>query len=78
LRKLALDRTLEEILKYPPLNGFKYLDVKPNHLLKLYPLDFIHKDPCDRMLIAQAMAEDMVLLTKDENIWKYPIVKLLW
>jgi PIN domain nuclease of toxin-antitoxin system len=78
LKKLELNRTLDEILKYLPKHGIQYLDIKPAHLLRLSPLNFIHKDPFDRMLIAQALAEEMVLLTKDENIWQYPLVKLQW
>ncbi len=68
LKKLALNRTLSEIFKYLPQHVFQYLDIKPTHLLKMSVLNFFHKDPFDRMLIAQAMAEDMVLVTKDENI----------
>jgi PIN domain nuclease of toxin-antitoxin system len=78
LKKLTLNKTLSDIFKYIPEHSFEYLDIKPSHLLKLSILDFIHKDPFDRMLVAQAMAEDMVLVTKDENIWQYPSVKLLW
>jgi len=78
LKKLTLNKTLSDIFKYIPEPSFEYLDIKPSHLLKLSILDFIHKDPFDRMLVAQAMAEDMVLVTKDENIWQYPSVKLLW
>jgi PIN domain nuclease of toxin-antitoxin system len=78
LNKLTLSKTLAEILKSSPQYGFQYLDIKPAHLLKLSVLDVIHKDPFDRLLIAQALAEDMLLITRDENIWQYPQVRLLW
>nr|WP_315043163.1 PIN domain-containing protein [uncultured Moraxella sp.] len=35
-------------------------------------LPFIHKDPFDRMLIAQAMTENFCLITSDEKIVQYP------
>ncbi len=78
LKKLTLNKSLSDIFKYVPEHGFEYLDIKPSHLLRLSALDLIHKDPFDRMLIAQTMAEDMVLVTKDENIWQYPSLQLLW
>ncbi len=78
LQKLTLNKTLAEVIKYLPLQGFQYLDIKPAHLLKLSSLGAGHKDPFDRMLIAQAIAEDMIFITRDENIWQYPSVKLLW
>ncbi len=37
----------------------------------------IHKDPFDRIIIAQAILEDMSLLTRDGNILKYS-VKVIW
>lgn len=78
LQKLTLNKTLAEVIKYLPLQGFQYLDIKPVHLLKRSNLGAGHKDPFDRMLIAQAIAEDMIFITRDENIWQYPSVKLLW
>src|ERR1700761_7121160 len=59
LQKLDLNKSLSEILNYLPQYGFQYLDIKPAHLLKLFPLNFLHKYPFDRLLIAQAMAEEM-------------------
>lgn len=46
----------------------------------IYPLSRlpeIHADPFDRMLISQAMARDLTIITPDEQISKYP-VKTLW
>lgn len=36
-----------------------------------------HRDPFDRLIIAQAMVEDMTVLTKDENFKHYPI-EIIW
>ena len=42
----------------------------------MYDLPPIHKDPFDRMLIAQAIATDLVLVTTDREIPKYAGVRL--
>jgi PIN domain nuclease of toxin-antitoxin system len=47
------------------------LPVTPRHIDRIYELPPIHKDPFDRMLAAQAMAEECVLLTTDREILKY-------
>jgi PIN domain nuclease of toxin-antitoxin system len=47
------------------------LPLRPEHAACLYELPPIHKDPFDRMLIAQAMAEDLELVTTDRDIPKY-------
>jgi PIN domain nuclease of toxin-antitoxin system len=40
-------------------------------------LPFIHKDPFDRILISQAITENLTILSKDENFEKYP-VSVIW
>ncbi len=52
--------------------GYQELDVKSEHVFQLNHLADIHKDPFDRMLIAQALSESMLLLTMDAQIAKYP------
>ena len=51
--------------------GARALPVRPEHAATLYDLPPIHKDPFDRMLIAQAIATDLVLVTTDREIPKY-------
>jgi PIN domain nuclease of toxin-antitoxin system len=43
----------------------------------LQDLPFHHKDPFDRLLISQGLADDLVLLSIDEHFASYP-VKCLW
>jgi PIN domain nuclease of toxin-antitoxin system len=45
--------------------------------LRVFQLPSIHKDPFDRMLVCQAMVENMILLTPDPMIQQYP-VSMLW
>lgn len=44
---------------------------RPEHVAELYGLPAIHHDPFDRALVAQAIAEDLVLLTSDSVILEY-------
>ena len=47
------------------------LTLRPEHVAGLYALPPIHRDPFDRMLIAQAVAEELTLVTTDAEIPKY-------
>jgi PIN domain nuclease of toxin-antitoxin system len=47
------------------------LPVEPKHIERIQDLPSIHKDPFDRMLIAQAAVEGYVLVTADREIPKY-------
>ena len=53
-------------------NGFHELAVSCAHAVALSRLPPIHADPFDRMLVAQANAEPMVLVTADERLAHYP------
>lgn len=43
------------------------------HVQEITHLPDLHKDPFDRMLIAQAQADRLILATRDENIRRYPV-----
>jgi PIN domain nuclease of toxin-antitoxin system len=67
-----------------PRNMLKILSEDTLEILPLYPeetllvtdLPDLHKDPFDRMLIAQAKFNDLVLITRDRVIPKYPVVTI--
>jgi PIN domain nuclease of toxin-antitoxin system len=48
------------------------------HVLELMSLPVHHRDPFDRMLIAQALAEDVPVMTCDKELRKYKGVALIW
>ena len=52
-------------------NGLTGLPVNMAHTLQLTQLPDNHRDPFDRMLVAQAMAEPMFLLTSDRTLAGY-------
>lgn len=60
------------IRKHMLVNGFEELPITGEHTLHLDSLPHIHKDPFDRLLIAQAAIEGIVLLTADTTIARYP------
>jgi PIN domain nuclease of toxin-antitoxin system len=53
-------------------NGYSELPIGSEHAVAVDNLPPIHKDPFDRMLVAQAMAEGFTLLTADEIVAQYP------
>lgn len=53
-------------------NGYLELPVTSLHSMAVSDLPLLHKDPFDRMLLAQAMREDLTLLTVDEKLAAYP------
>ncbi len=53
-------------------NGYAELAVAGAHVVALAALPPLHKDPFDRMLVAQAMAEGVTLLTADPAVARYP------
>ena len=62
-----------KLLRYGLLNnGYTELYITSDHVLAIGRLPLLHKDPFDRMLIAQAKAEDIILLTTDAAVALYP------
>ena len=58
-------------------NSLSALDVRPQHVLRVAELPRLHRDPFDRLLVAQAQVENMLLLTADTQIRRYS-VKVIW
>lgn len=56
--------------------GFRPLGITPAHAIAAGRLPEIHRDPFDRMLVAQAQCEDLTLVTRDEHIHKYDVLLL--
>jgi len=73
LGKLKVNFTLDELLNDIKTRDFNVLQIEDEYLQKLADLPFIHKDPFDRLIIATAVAEDLTIVTIDENIQKYDV-----
>jgi len=52
-------------------NGYETMKIEVSHLIELKKLPLHHRDPFDRILIAQAISENCKLLTTDHEILKY-------
>jgi PIN domain nuclease of toxin-antitoxin system len=57
-------------------NGIQILDIKLEHLKVLITLPLHHRDPFDRILIAQAITEDIVLVSADSVFSLYPVQRI--
>jgi len=68
--KITIPETFVSDLKG---HGFIWQDVDFNHIQALRKLPLLHKDPFDRLLIAQAQVEELVLITADRNIRGYNV-----
>lgn len=77
LGKWQLNRSFEEFVDIG-LNqyGFQLLPILPSHTAKIITLPFHHKDPFDRLLIAQAMVEGVFIISNDPALDAYGITRL--
>lgn len=77
LGKLRLDIPLAEFIEQRIAEGFRVLSIEPQHLPRLVSLPFHHRDPFDRLIISQAISEDMPLCTSDSRFASYG-VPVIW
>lgn len=68
--KLPLKTSLKRCFE---VSGFHVLPLNLEHIFKLDTLPLFHKDPFDRMLIAQSVVENLTLITTDEKMGKYKV-----
>lgn len=77
LKKLEFDGATKEVAELIEANGFEVLPISIAHTIQYEALPFIHRDPFDRIIVTQAMTDNMTVLSKDKNIYKYK-VKSRW
>jgi PIN domain nuclease of toxin-antitoxin system len=78
LGRLTIEEGLEPfIVKQLAENNFSTLAITIFHSIYTSKLPEIHKDPFDRMIVAQAQVEDLSIISKDKNIKKYS-VPVVW
>jgi len=54
-------------------HGIEELPLTEGAVLQLTRLPALHKDPFDRMLLCQAIQDGLLLVTPDEQLWRYPL-----
>lgn len=69
-----LDSTWHDSLARPQATG---LDVSVTHALRAGRLDWDHRDPFDRLLVAQAQAESLALVTADRAMLSAPDIEIV-
>ena len=78
LDRLRLPGNLELfVIEHMSLNAITSLPIHLSHALHVYTLPDHHRDPFDRMLIAQSQLEKLPIVTKDPQIARYP-VEVIW
>ena len=71
LEKLSLSGGTKEFFRIISNNGFTLIPVDEEHLTVLETLPFHHRDPFDRLLVATAKTNDLILLTDDSQLQTY-------
>jgi PIN domain nuclease of toxin-antitoxin system len=77
LGKLILPRPYQEWVALIRSFDFMILEISDQHLFQLITLPPHHRDPFDRLLIAQAISENLTLLSRDAHFSSYP-VRVRW
>ena len=73
LGKLILPCSVSRLMDDCEKMNMSILPIRAQHLEKLKQLPWIHRDPFDRLLICQAKAEGLKIVTMDENIRQYEV-----
>jgi PIN domain nuclease of toxin-antitoxin system len=77
LDKFKFEKGFKKFLELIDENGFEVIPISFEHAIRLSRLEFIHRDPFDRLIVVQAMTDNLTVIRKDENMTKYEI-KTLW
>ena len=78
LGRLEFNLTIgEKVAKQRKNNGLSVLSITEAHIYDLPKLANHHRDPFDRLLVAQARVENMTIITADQQVHAYD-VKTLW
>lgn len=76
--KLSLKNTVSNlILRQQQVNGVNIMDIRQAHVLALEQMPLHHKDPFDRILIAQSIAENATVVSADPIFSQYHVT-VLW
>lgn len=75
--KLQIKSSISKIAETCEKEQFEILPIKPFHLDEIGRLPAVHGDPFDRLIISQAISENLIIVTKDETIPLYN-VNVLW
>ena len=77
LERLTLPSSVEEYVAEKIAEGFRILPIEWTHAAAVQQLPAHHRDPFDRLLIAQSKEEDMSLVTGD-SVFKAYNIRVIW
>ena len=78
IKKLTLEETTHELVNLCNSSGIIILPIENNYFETIQKLPYIHGDPFDRLIMAAAIENDLIILTNDSKIRQYDAVKCLW
>lgn len=76
--RLEIPMNLEELDRIVLNSGYDYLCIKQSHIFQSAKLPFHHQDPFDRLIIGQAIVENIPLISKDSQFSKYDVLLHPW
>ena len=75
--KLEIDSPITELFSFLDRNRFWVMPIELEHLVQLQGLPYHHKDPFDRLIIAQALSENISIATRDSVFSTYGL-RIIW
>jgi PIN domain nuclease of toxin-antitoxin system len=76
LNKLELSHPIEKVIELAIHNGFVFLPILPEHIIALTKLEFFHRDPFDRIIIAQSITGELAIITRDKFFDDYGVDRI--
>ena len=77
LKKIELKGAFSDIADFIASNEIEVLPITFDHIQRLLQLTFYHRDPFDRIIIAQSLTENLTVITKDDIFRQYN-VSIIW
>ena len=74
--KLKITVPYENVIKQINDNGFEIIPITFEHTLKVSKLEFHHKDPFDRIIIAQALTDKMIIISNEKIFDNYKVIRM--
>ena len=73
LGKLSVKFPFKDFAGYLSKTNIEILPITFEHLITISDLELHHRDPFDRLIIAQSITENITIITQDEHFRKYPV-----
>lgn len=72
-----LGASITDVIEVLKQRGAQLLPIRIGHIVRLESLPLHHRDPFDRLLVAQALEEDLAILSSDRLLHQYS-AKIVW